>query len=75
MVDIAAWRDMEDKPINEEDWPPESIDCCADSCRFPKTCRWNLRCMQRGLTLSMREKERMKPMDAEDGNQVQPGRD
>ena len=54
---------MQEKLTKEEEGPPQSVDCSADTCKFPQTCKWNLKCMQRGLNLSMREKKMKKPMD------------
>ena len=54
---------MQEKLTKEEEGPPESVDCSVDTCKFPKTCKWNLKCMQRGLSLSMREKKMRKPME------------
>ena len=50
---------MQEKLTKEEEGPPESVDCSVDTCKFPKTCKWNLKCMQRELTVSMRGKEEM----------------
>ena len=54
---------MEEELTKQEEEPPESVDCSVNTCKFPQTCKWNLKCMQRGLSLSMREKKMRKPMD------------
>lgn len=48
---------MQEKLTKKEDRPSTSVDCSVDTCKFPQTCKWNLKCMQRELTLSMRDKE------------------
>lgn len=48
---------MDEKLTKKEDLPADPLDCSVDTCKFPKTCKWNLKCMQRELTVSMRDKE------------------
>jgi len=48
---------MDEKLTKKQDLPSEPMDCSVDTCKFPKTCKWNLKCMQRELTVSMRGKE------------------
>lgn len=48
--------DMQKKLKTKEDRQSEALDCSVDTCKFPKTCKWNLKCMQRELTLSMGDK-------------------
>ena len=42
-------------------------DCVLDSCMFPRTCKWNLKCMQRELTVSMMDKEKKKKAESKGG--------
>ena len=49
--------DMQEKLTKKEDRPSAPVDCTVDTCKFPQTCKWNLKCMQRELTVSMRGKE------------------
>ena len=56
---------MQEKLTKKEDRTPAPVDCSVDTCKFPKTCKWNLKCMQRELTVSMRGKEMEKEKMAE----------
>ncbi|HAU59070.1 MAG TPA: hypothetical protein DCW45_01750 [Opitutae bacterium] len=33
-------------------------DCSEKKCLFPNTCKWNQKCMQKGLILSLEQKDR-----------------
>ena len=33
-------------------------DCSEKKCLFPNTCKWNQKCMQKGLVLSLKQKDR-----------------
>ena len=56
---------MQEKLKTKEDRQSEALDCSVDTCKFPQTCKWNLKCMQRELTVSMRGKEMEKEKMAE----------
>ena len=43
-------------------------DCVLDSCMFPRTCKWNLKCMQKALDSSMGHKEMRKMKGGKEDN-------
>ena len=58
---------MDEKLTKKEDLPSDPLDCSVDTCKFPKTCKWNLKCMQRELTVSMMDKEKKKKAESKGG--------
>ena len=60
---------MDENLTKKEDLQSDPMDCSVDTCKFPKTCKWNLKCMQRELTVSMRGKgmEKMKRVERKGG--------
>ena len=59
---------MQEKLTKKEDRPSDAVDCSVDTCKFPQTCKWNLKCMQRELTVSMRGKEMEKMAEGKSGS-------
>lgn len=35
--------------MNAEEEAVEGLNCVADACAYPETCRWNGRCMEEGM--------------------------
>lgn len=60
--------EMEGNARKKKDGAWSERDCVLDSCMFPRTCKWNLKCMQKALDSSMGHKEMRKMKEGKEDN-------